>query len=354
MMKVTVTQLLNNRINSPELKPGNISRVLNPGDELEVEEVVTGQPILGNDQWLKLKNGSYAWTGGTNHNGDKINGGYPWWINTDIQEFWKRSRGKGVKVAVLDTGVTKNHPALASQIKKSVFAAYEINTPPANMGSGDDFGEGHGTRCIGMIAAHDPENTENCCGVAPECEIYSYRITGADGDDPDYLVNGIISAIKDNVHVISISRNIVLTDNVKKQIQNAIDHKVIVCVCGGNKPNEQNELVQLDGIIKVGVISQSGDDILNGTSLNSAGNIALSCYAPGINVKSTGISLRFDDKLDGSSFSTPYMAGIFALKLSITDINSRSYYEAVSEEFNHFISTNSKQFKTLDIQKFLK
>ncbi|HET7482143.1 MAG TPA: S8 family serine peptidase, partial [Actinomycetota bacterium] len=82
---------------------------------------------------------------------------------------WGDATGAGVKVAVIDSGVDPEHPAVGP-ITKSVFIEHDPNaenearvveTEPE-----DVFG--HGTACAGIIRK-----------AAPECEIYSIRVLGA-------------------------------------------------------------------------------------------------------------------------------------------------------------------------------
>jgi subtilisin len=79
---------------------------------------------------------------------------------------WKGATGKGIKVAVIDSGIDTTHPALEGCVKKCVEVVGEgddINIVECK--SGDAFG--HGTACAGIIHS-----------IAPEAEIYSVRVLG--------------------------------------------------------------------------------------------------------------------------------------------------------------------------------
>ena len=89
------------------------------------------------------------------------------------QDAWgtsDESKGKGVTVAVLDTGVDYEHPDLKANI------IGHISTVDTSVGMDT---HGHGTHCAGLIAA--VENGTGVVGVAPKASIYSVQTMTADG-----------------------------------------------------------------------------------------------------------------------------------------------------------------------------
>jgi subtilisin len=85
---------------------------------------------------------------------------------------WGGSRGKGVRVAVVDSGVEHDHPALGDCVCGGVVVEYDEEAENNVRIEPDedpcDFA-GHGTACAGIIHA-----------IAPEAEIYSVRVLGKD------------------------------------------------------------------------------------------------------------------------------------------------------------------------------
>ena len=80
----------------------------------------------------------------------------------DANKLWKAGyTGEGIKVAVFDTGVKKNHP----HFKKVKERSNWTDEP----GLGD--GVGHGTFVAGVIASF-----KDCLGFAPDAELYTYRV----------------------------------------------------------------------------------------------------------------------------------------------------------------------------------
>ncbi|GGZ93395.1 type VII secretion-associated serine protease mycosin [Streptomyces echinoruber] len=94
------------------------------------------------------------------------------------QEAWRTTKGKGVTVAVLDTGVEADHPDLAGNV-----------LPGKDMiGFGARQGERawarHGTAMAGIIAGHGhgPGGADGVMGIAPEAKILPVRVILEDGD----------------------------------------------------------------------------------------------------------------------------------------------------------------------------
>ena len=79
---------------------------------------------------------------------------------------WEGSTGRGVTVAIIDSGLERDHPALAGRLVESV-AVEIVDGEPRIVA--DDAGDlfGHGTACGGIIV-----------GLAPEVELVSIRVLG--------------------------------------------------------------------------------------------------------------------------------------------------------------------------------
>jgi len=107
---------------------------------------------------------------------------------------WGGSTGRGVTVAIIDSGVEAGHPALHGRLIESV-AVELVDGEPNVVGdtAGDLFG--HGTACGGIIV-----------GLAPEVELISIRVLGADlrGKGAAFLA-GLDWAIRRGVPVANLS-----------------------------------------------------------------------------------------------------------------------------------------------------
>ena len=80
----------------------------------------------------------------------------------NIAEAHKVSTGKGVVVAVIDTGVNASHPDLQSSVQKG------IDVTPGRSGDGQQDSDGHGTAMAGLIAAHGHGSDIGALGIAHE------------------------------------------------------------------------------------------------------------------------------------------------------------------------------------------
>jgi subtilisin len=102
--------------------------------------------------------------------------------------------GRGVTVAILDSGVEAGHPAVAGRLREAVFVELEHGDPVV---VGDPDGDlfGHGTACGGLIV-----------DLAPEVELVSVRVLGADlkGRGAAFL-GGLEWAIEQGVDVVNLS-----------------------------------------------------------------------------------------------------------------------------------------------------
>ncbi|GAA3197019.1 MULTISPECIES: type VII secretion-associated serine protease mycosin [Streptomyces] len=126
------------------------------------------------------------------------------------QDAWKTTKGKGVTVAVLDTGVDADHPDL----RGSVAPAEDLIGFGA--GPSDPQWAVHGTGMAGIIAGHGhgPEKSDGVLGIAPQARILPVRVILED-DDParkraraeraGALADGIRYAADHGADVINLS-----------------------------------------------------------------------------------------------------------------------------------------------------
>ncbi len=79
---------------------------------------------------------------------------------------WGGSNGRGVRVAVVDSGIDATHPAIGGRVGGQVAIVEDHGSfVPDRSPHGDDYG--HGTACAGIIRS-----------LAPECELYSVKVLG--------------------------------------------------------------------------------------------------------------------------------------------------------------------------------
>ncbi|WP_179865434.1 S8 family serine peptidase [Bacillus sp. AFS017336] len=159
--------------------------------------------------------------------------------------------GQGIKVGVLDTGIDYNHPDLKDAYKggydfvdndsdpmESTPADLIASGEPAEV-DGRPFVTEHGTHVAGTIASNPRNNVEYAMtGVAPNVDLYAYRVLGHYGSGYDsWIIAGIEKAVEDGMDVINLSlgnSNNYSLDATAVAINNAALQGVVPVVAGGN------------------------------------------------------------------------------------------------------------------------
>lgn len=171
-----------------------------------------------------------------------------WWFSAwGIEKYvWPQSKGAGVVVAVLDSGVNASLPELSGVVLKGADTT-------GNKGDGhkdfDDREGGHGTSMSALIAGQGGGST-GYVGIAPEAKILPVHVTAKFGDSEGVYqayAKGIRFAVDHHAKVINLSQGITsatLPDHCESGIQDAIvyaiDHDVIVVASSGNEGRTTN------------------------------------------------------------------------------------------------------------------
>ncbi|EJR91171.1 S8 family peptidase, partial [Bacillus cereus] len=162
----------------------------------------------------------------------------------------KHFTGKGIKVAVIDTGIDSTHPDL----KKNYLKGYDFVDNDTNP---EDI-VGHGTHVAGIIAANGRMK-----GVAPDASILAYRVSDQ-GGNTEMIIKAINQAIEDGAHIINLSMGTSLSGTdapLNQAIQKAIAKNITVVTAAGNSGPEQWSLSNLTSTpeaISVGNAKQQG------------------------------------------------------------------------------------------------
>jgi type VII secretion-associated serine protease mycosin len=215
----------------------------------------------------------------------------------DTVEAQQISRGEGVTVAVLDTGVDANHPDLAGSVLPGAdFTGVQ--------GDGRSDANGHGTGMASLIAAHGRVQ-----GIAPQAKILPVRVIPDLTGKPARLADAIKWATRPAVKVISLS--ISSTDDLlaRQDIQAAIAADIVVVAAAGNRPTESTVQfpASVPGVLAVGGVDQSGNQ---STMSVSGPQIAIAAPGEKISSASPGGAYRL---ASGTSGATAIVAGAVAL-----------------------------------------
>ncbi|MDD1414198.1 S8 family serine peptidase, partial [Dolichospermum sp. ST_con] len=265
-------------------------------------------------------------------------------------EAWQRGyTGKGIVVAVLDTGVDYNHEDLKNNIwSNSKEVAGNGIDDDAN-GYIDDVqgwnfdtsnnnvldNNGHGTHVSGTIAAEN--NDIGVTGIAYNSRIMPVKVLDANGSGAyGNIAKGIYYAVDNGANVINLSLGGNSSNNtLKSAIEYAGKKGVIVVMAAGNDgdsmPSYPARYAYNSGIA-VGAVDKN-NNLANFSNRSGSKEITY-VTAPGVDVYSTVPNNQYA-LYNGTSMAAPHIAGVVALILSampnLTEIQVRQIIISSSE-----------------------
>jgi serine protease len=236
----------------------------------------------------------------------------------DIEKAWQKTKGKGIVVAVIDTGVSR-----VEDLKNTNFVkGYDFVNDRED--ASDD--NGHGTHVAGTIA-QSTNNNFGVAGVAYEASIMPLKVlSGSGGGTISDIAEAIIFAADNGANVINMSLG---GGGESKLMQEAIDYAykkgvVIVAAAGNSNRNAAFYPARYPKVIAVSATSATGDKapysnygagvdvaapggaIARGKDGDSAGGILQNTIDP-----STKQSVF--RAFQGTSMASPHVAGVVAL-----------------------------------------
>ena len=248
--------------------------------------------------------------------------------------------GKGVKVAVLDTGIDATHEAFSDlQIKQKDFT---------DIGDGDE--DGHGTHCAGTIAGRNVDGHRY--GVAQGIDaLLVGKVLGVEGGTTDSVVKGLLWAREEGADIVSMSLGIDFPGQVERWVNAGLpaqaatsraleayrDHVRLFdlmaglshdtvqsgspCLLVAATGNESERYAHTPyaigasppasstGFVAVGALGRSTEGKL---AVASFSNTGASVAAPGVEILSAAPGGNYV-VMSGTSMATPHVAGVAAL-----------------------------------------
>lgn len=220
--------------------------------------------------------------------------------------------GRGVKVAVIDSGISA-HDELS--------IAGGISTVDYTTSYSDD--EGHGTHVAGIIAAHN--NGYGIAGIAPDVQLYAIKAMGRDGKGSlQDLLEGLDWAIQNRMDIINMS---LVSDADSQLLHEMVDQAyaagMTIVGSAGNSQTDQagnpiptdihtiNYPAKYDSVIAVAAV-----DSMNQRAAFSSVGSEVEVAAPGVDVISTYVQpdgTAIYAKASGTSQAAPHVTGMLAL-----------------------------------------
>ncbi|WP_338010783.1 S8 family serine peptidase [Agreia bicolorata] len=202
---------------------------------------------------------------------DTVRNAEYWLADYGVQAAWNTTRGAGVTVAVIDTGVDGSVADLAGVVTGGTDVS-GVGSPNGQTPVGDE--NQHGTMVGSLIAGRGTGANDGVIGVAPEASLLSISValgTGVVGTD-DQIANAVRWAVDNGADVINMS----LTRNSldwptswDDAFLYAADHDVVVVAAAGNRGSGTTEVgapATIPGVLTVAGVDRSGDASFDASS----------------------------------------------------------------------------------------
>ncbi|MEH7887191.1 S8 family peptidase [Bacillus sp. JJ1609] len=224
-------------------------------------------------------------------------------------QIWNETKGKGITVAILDTGCEISHPDLKDRI---IGGRNFTDDDRSNPDLYSDY-NGHGTHVAGTIAAS--ENLAGVIGAAPEASLLIVKVLNKAGSGKyEWIIKGIHHAIEQKADIISMSLGGPSdVPELHAAIQAAVENNILVVCAAGNEgdgDDSTNEFAYpgcYNEVISVGAIN-----LERGSSDFTNSNNEIDLVAPGEGILSTYLNGKYAT-LSGTSMAAPHVSGALAL-----------------------------------------
>lgn len=229
------------------------------------------------------------------------------------------NKGKGVNVAIIDSGIDKDHPDLAYNIAGGINF---VGTGPLWRRNPDawDDDNGHGTHVAGTVAALD--DGVGVVGVAPEASLYALKVLNSSATGSYSAIIAALEWVVDNGEIYitnnSYGSSGVPGTTVETAFYNAALAGILnVCAAGntGNESGTGDNVIypaRYESCIAVAATDQSDSR----ASFSSTGpDVELA--APGVDIYSTYMGGGYGT-MSGTSMACPHVAGTLALILQFS------------------------------------
>ncbi|MGW1060579.1 type VII secretion-associated serine protease mycosin [Micromonospora rubida] len=223
----------------------------------------------------------------------------------DPPRVWPLTRGEGVLVAVVDTGVDATVPQLAGRVRPGTDVVNRV-------GSANDDCYGHGTFVAGIIAAQ-PRSGTGMVGLAPGATILPVRQANGPSDGTaSTLARSIRVAVDAGASVINVSASSFFpNEELRAAVEYAAGRDVLLVAAVANEAQQGNPVAYPAAYPQVLAVGSVGPD--GRRSEFSEVGAYLDLVAPGVDVVSLSRAGAGHLVDSGTSYATPFVAAAAAL-----------------------------------------
>lgn len=246
---------------------------------------------------------------------DPVRASEYWLDGARVYEAWETTRGKGVTIAIIDTGIGRVPEVFGGAVVGGTDVS-GVGTPDGRTPLGA-IDRDHGTWVASLAAARGKPDGTGMIGVAPEADLLSISVGfGASAAVPfvDQIAEAMVWAVDNGADVINLS----LTTNTldwhpswDEAFLYAFDRDVVVVVAAGNRASGTTIVgapATIPGVLTVGGVDQTGQ----ASDAASTQGITIGISAPSeglLGVSADGQLVHWN----GTSGAAPIVAGVAAL-----------------------------------------
>jgi MYXO-CTERM domain-containing protein len=248
----------------------------------------------------------------------------------DVNDAWTQGTDTSdVRIAVVDDGFDLGHPDFAGtgydNFNTTLGMAFDSSGNPAGSPKAMNDNQTHGTYVSGCIGAVGNNGT-GVAGITWKADILPLKVSDSSGNlSTAAIVSAVTYAVDHGAGIINISLG---GPSYSQSEYDALDyarqHNVLVVVSAGNADSNNDRAgaaypadYDLDNIVSVAASTNTDDIAL----FSQWGSFGVDLAAPGVGVRTTkatvnrgsGDTTADTAYVDGTSFSSPYTAGVAAL-----------------------------------------
>jgi subtilisin family serine protease len=242
-----------------------------------------------------------------------------------------RYTGRGINVAVLDTGLDLNHPD---------FRGRSITSKSFVPNQTVQDGQSHGTHCVGTACGFSDSNGRRY-GVAYEANIYVGKVLGNDGSgEQGWIIAGMEWAIVNGCAVISMSLgNLVPTPSTAYETigRRALQNNSLIVAAAGNHrqlvsrpPGTVGQPANSPSILAVAAVDSNLRLASFSCRSGTSGGANVDIAAPGVSVYASVPLPKRYDSYNGTSMATPHVAGLAALHAQATEARGARLWQILT------------------------